>query len=106
MEWLRSIYRFFQSIYERLYFRSKPHGFEPFYDDSGHTVFEYNFSSNNENEIFNEKCVKNPNCMYGYTKSSSEEIEDSRLWIDEVRCKLFSLDLYCRIKFICQSLTL
>jgi len=32
------------------------------------------FSSNNENEIFNEKCVKNPNCMYGYTKSSSEEI--------------------------------
>ena len=32
------------------------------------------FSSNNENEIFNEKSIKKPNCMYGYTKSSSEEI--------------------------------
>jgi len=49
MEWLHSIYRFFQSIFEKLSFKQKPHGFEPFYDDdSGHTVFEYNFSSNNE----------------------------------------------------------
>ena len=49
MEWLNSIYRFFQSFFDALSFRRKPHGFEPFYDDdSGHTVFEYNFSSNNE----------------------------------------------------------
>jgi hypothetical protein len=52
MEWFQRIYRFFQSIYERLSFRSKSHGFEPFYDDeSGHTVYEYNFVSTNEPEM-------------------------------------------------------
>ena len=49
MEWIQSIYRFFQSIFETLTFKHKPHGFEPFYDDeSGHTVYEYNFVSTNE----------------------------------------------------------
>ena len=52
MEWFQNIYRFFQSIFERLSFRSKYHGFEPFYDDdSGHTVYEYNFVPVNENTI-------------------------------------------------------
>lgn len=32
------------------------------------------FSSNNCNSKFDEKCQTNPNCMYGYTKSSSEKI--------------------------------
>lgn len=49
MEWFHSIYRFFQSIFDTLTFRSKSHGFEPFYDDeSGHTVYEYNFVPINE----------------------------------------------------------
>jgi len=52
MEWFQSIYRFFQSIFETLTFKHKPHGFEPFYDDeSGHTVYEYNFVPVNEPEI-------------------------------------------------------
>jgi hypothetical protein len=49
MEWFQSIYRFFQSIFETLSFKHKPQGFEPFYDDeSGHTVYEYNFVPINE----------------------------------------------------------
>ena len=49
MEWFQNIYRFFQSFFDALSFRRKPHGFEPFYDDeSGHTVYEYNFVSTNE----------------------------------------------------------
>jgi len=52
MEWFQRIYRFFQSIFESLSFKNKPHGFEPFYDDeSGHTVYEYNFVSTNENHF-------------------------------------------------------
>lgn len=49
MEWFQSIYRFFQSIFQTLSFKHKPQGFEPFYDDeSGHTVYEYNFVPINE----------------------------------------------------------
>jgi len=58
MEWFQRIYRFFQSIFETLSFKHKPQGFEPFYDDeSGHTVYEYNFESTNENNFvpINEK---------------------------------------------------
>jgi len=32
------------------------------------------FSSCNGNSIFDEKCVKTPNCIYGCTKSTSEEL--------------------------------
>jgi hypothetical protein len=46
MEWLQNIYNFFQSIFEKLTFRSKRHGYDFLYDDdSGHTVYEYNFGS-------------------------------------------------------------
>ena len=49
MEWIKNIYRFFQSIFDALSFTRKSHGFEPFYDDdSGHTVYEYNFVPVNE----------------------------------------------------------
>jgi len=52
MKWFEDIYRFFQSIFETFTFRSKNHGFEPFYDDeSGHTIYEYNFVPVNENTI-------------------------------------------------------
>jgi len=32
------------------------------------------FSSTNQNERFYEDSIQNPNCMYGYTKSSSEKV--------------------------------
>ena len=52
MEWLKNIYNFFQSIFEKLTFRSKSHGYDFLYDDdSGHTVYEYNFGSIHGNTI-------------------------------------------------------
>jgi len=46
MKWFEDIYRFFQSIFEKLTFRGKHHGYEFFYDDdSCHTVYEYDFVS-------------------------------------------------------------
>lgn len=52
MRWFEDIYRFFQSIFEKLTFRSKHHDYDFLYDDeSGHTVYEYNFQPVNENTM-------------------------------------------------------
>jgi hypothetical protein len=49
MNLFQNIYNFLRSIFEVLSFTHKSHGFEPFYDDdSGHTVYEYNFVPINE----------------------------------------------------------
>jgi hypothetical protein len=52
MKWFEDIYRFIQTIFEKLTFRTKHNGYDFLYDDdSGHTVYEYNFKPVNENNM-------------------------------------------------------
>jgi hypothetical protein len=46
----QNIYFFFKSFFNIMSFRSKPHGFEPFYDDDSNHTVEYEFRPINESE--------------------------------------------------------